>query len=118
MDSTDIGKGLRLAITKTAQTVALYGSVIFCPKEFLELGGYDSRTQTRSYRDYLTAKKLYNHDRELVFDLGGVLRENGTHQRPIIFIARSIGGMVVKNVSSMSSSTTKSAVKERSAFYS
>ncbi|MCJ1262558.1 hypothetical protein MMC22_002428 [Lobaria immixta] len=59
--------------------------------------GYDSRTHTRSHRDYLTTKKLYDHGRELVFDLEGARRESKSHQRPIIFIAHSLGGIVVKN---------------------
>ena len=61
--------------------------------------GYDSRTHTRSHRDHLTTKTLYDHGRELVFDLDGARRESNTHQRPIIFIAHSLGGIVVKNVS-------------------
>lgn len=61
--------------------------------------GYDSRTHTKSHRDYLTTKKLYDHGRELVFDLDGARRESNSHQRPIIFIAHSLGGIVVKNVS-------------------
>lgn len=64
--------------------------------------GYDSRTHTRSHRDYLTTKKLYDHGRELVFDLDGARRESHSHQRPIIFIAHSLGGIVVKSVSSVS----------------
>ncbi|MCJ1425262.1 hypothetical protein MMC29_003150 [Sticta canariensis] len=59
--------------------------------------GYDSRTHTRSRREYLTTKKLYDHGRELVFDLDGARRESNSHQRPIIFIAHSLGGIVVKN---------------------
>ena len=62
--------------------------------------GYDSRTHTRSHREYLTTKKLYDHGKELVFYLDGARRESNSHQRPIIFIAHSLGGIVVKNVSS------------------
>ena len=61
--------------------------------------GYDSRTHTRSHREYLTTKRLYDHGKELVFDLDGARRESNSHQRPIIFIAHSLGGIVVKNVS-------------------
>ena len=64
--------------------------------------GYDSRTHTRSHQDYLTTKKLYDHGRELVFDLEAARRETDSHQRPIIFVAHSLGGIVVKSVSSVS----------------
>lgn len=74
--------------------------------------GYDSRTHTRSHRDYLTTKKLYDHGRELVFDLEGARREDDSHQRPIIFIAHSLGGIVVKNVRSMCPSTIVSEYLE------
>ena len=57
-------------------------------------------------------KTLYDHGRELVFDLDGARRESNTHQRPIIFIAHSLGGIVVKNVSTMCSSTILSAMIE------
>ena len=72
--------------------------------------GYDSRTHTRSHRDHLTVKTLYDHGRELVFDLDGARRECGTHQRPIIFVAHSLGGIVVKNVSPLSASAILSAM--------
>lgn len=44
----------------------------------------------------MTTKKLYDHGRELVYDLDSERREDGTQQRPIIFIAHSLGGIVVK----------------------
>ena len=72
--------------------------------------GYDSRTHTRSHRDYLTTKKLYDHGRELVFDLEVARRGSKSHQRPIIFIAHSLGGIVVKNVSPICPSTILSAI--------
>ncbi|MCJ1462542.1 hypothetical protein MMC07_001144 [Pseudocyphellaria aurata] len=59
--------------------------------------GYDSRTHTRSHREYLTTKRLYEHGRELVFDLDSARRESNSYQRPIIFIAHSLGGIVVKS---------------------
>ena len=64
--------------------------------------GYDSRTHTKSHHDHLTIKKLYDNGRELVQELDGERREDGSHQRPIIFIAHSLGGIIVKNVSSSS----------------
>lgn len=63
--------------------------------------GYDSRTHTKSHRDYLATKTLYDHGRGLVSDLDGARRESNSHQRPIIFIAHSLGGIVVKSVSSL-----------------
>ena len=74
--------------------------------------GYDSRTHTRSRREYLTTKRLYDHGRELVFDLDGARRESNSHQRPIIFIAHSLGGIVVKNVGSMCPSIVLSAMMD------
>lgn len=59
--------------------------------------GYDSRTHIKSYQEHLTTKKLYDHGRELFYDLDSERREDGTQQRPIIFIAHSLGGIVVKN---------------------
>lgn len=61
--------------------------------------GYDSRTHTKSHHDHLTIKKLYDHARELVHDLDGERRDDSSYQRPIIFIAHGLGGIVVKSVS-------------------
>ena len=61
--------------------------------------GYDSRTRSKSHGEYLTIKSLYDHGRELVFDLDGERRASNTHRRPIIFIVHSLGGIVVKSVS-------------------
>ena len=47
----------------------------------------------------MTIKSLYDHGRELVFDLDGERRASNTHRRPIIFIVHSLGGIVVKSVS-------------------
>ena len=60
--------------------------------------GYDSRTHTKSHHDHLTIKKLYDHGRELVQELDGERRADDSYQRPIIFVAHSLGGIVVKNV--------------------
>lgn len=55
------------------------GFVSCCRKDYRELeygpGGYDSRSHSRSHRDYLAMKKLYDQSGELVFDLEGTCRE-------------------------------------------
>ena len=60
--------------------------------------GYDSRTRSKSHGEQLTIKSLYDHGRELVFDLDGERRASNSHRRPIIFIVHSLGGIVVKSV--------------------
>ena len=62
--------------------------------------GYDSRTRSKSHGEQLTIKSLYDHGRELVFDLDGERRATNSHRRPIIFVVHSLGGIVVKSVSS------------------
>lgn len=61
--------------------------------------GYDSRTRSKSHGEQLTIKSLYDHGRELVFDLDGERRASNSHRRPIIFIVHSLGGIVLKSVS-------------------
>ena len=61
--------------------------------------GYDSRTRSKSHGEQLTIKSLYDHGRELVFELDGERRASNSHRRPIIFIVHSLGGIVVKSVS-------------------
>ena len=61
--------------------------------------GYDSRTHSRSHQDHLTIKTLYDHGRQLVIDLDIERRASNSHQRPIIFVAHSLGGIVVKSMS-------------------
>ena len=61
--------------------------------------GYDSRTRSKSHGEQLTVKTVYDHGRELVFDLDGERRATNSHRRPIIFIVHSLGGIVVKSVS-------------------
>lgn len=61
--------------------------------------GYDSRTYTKSHSDHLTTKILHDHAHALVYDIDSERRANNTYKRPIVFIVHSLGGLVLKAVS-------------------
>lgn len=69
------------------------------PKPRIWTWGYDSRTHSKSHKERLTTMLLYDHGRQLVSEIDGKRRADGTYQRPMIFIAHSLGGVVVKNAS-------------------
>ncbi|OAL46213.1 hypothetical protein IQ07DRAFT_603591 [Pyrenochaeta sp. DS3sAY3a] len=56
--------------------------------------GYDSRTHSS---EHLTHQTLYGHSMSLVSALSLYRRRTKTERRPIVFIAHSLGGIVVKS---------------------
>ncbi|KAH9237218.1 hypothetical protein K456DRAFT_1830755, partial [Colletotrichum gloeosporioides 23] len=58
--------------------------------------GYDSNTHSTSG---VSCHYLYDHARELVADLSRKREVTKSRERPIIFVAHSLGGIVVKSVS-------------------
>jgi alpha-beta hydrolase superfamily lysophospholipase len=58
--------------------------------------GYDSRTHSS---EHLTRQTLYGHATNFVSRLSLYREETETERRPIIFIAHSLGGIIVKSVS-------------------
>ncbi|KAK8139498.1 hypothetical protein PG984_002878 [Apiospora sp. TS-2023a] len=76
---------------------------VFWPSQYLPhdvedirilLFGYDARVISKSP----ISKTVYNHAEALVGDLVRLRRESKTEKRPIIFIAHSLGGIVLKSV--------------------
>lgn len=57
--------------------------------------GYDANTHSASR---VTAQYLYDHATTLVSDLALERQLTGTQERPIIFVAHNLGGIVVKSV--------------------
>ena len=60
--------------------------------------GYDARTYSQNHGESLSIQHLYDHGRDLVADLDRERRADRTEKRPIIFIAHSLGGIVLKTV--------------------
>lgn len=56
--------------------------------------GYDSRTRSS---EHLTHQTLYGHSMSLISALSLYRRRTKTERRPIIFLAHSLGGIVVKS---------------------
>ncbi|KAF2705194.1 hypothetical protein K504DRAFT_388654, partial [Pleomassaria siparia CBS 279.74] len=57
--------------------------------------GYDANT----YGNRISCEYLYDHARSLVSDLCLKRKLTNTMRRPIIFVAHSLGGIIVKSVS-------------------
>ncbi|KAI9776252.1 MAG: hypothetical protein M1839_000486 [Geoglossum umbratile] len=71
--------------------------------------GYDVNTHSTSH---LSAQYLYGHARTLVSDLSRKRRVTKTQRRPIIFIAHSLGGIVVKSALIHSDAAREHALEE------
>ncbi|KAH8674829.1 hypothetical protein BGZ60DRAFT_344969, partial [Tricladium varicosporioides] len=57
--------------------------------------GYDANTHSTKE---LSAMYLYDHAQKLVSDLSLHRRSDKTNTRPIVFVAHSLGGIVLKSV--------------------
>ncbi|KAI9890869.1 MAG: hypothetical protein M1814_003508 [Vezdaea aestivalis] len=74
--------------------------------------GYDSQTHTHSHGNHPTTQTLQNHAQELVYDINSERRSSNTYKRPIIFIAHSLGGLLLKAALLHASSLKKSSLEE------
>ncbi|KAL6712927.1 hypothetical protein ACLMJK_009482 [Lecanora helva] len=80
------------------------------PRARIVTWGYDVNTHSSSE---LSKQYLYDHGRQLVSDLCLDRKLSKTEQRPIIFIAHSLGGIVVKSALLHSDSARAGALKEQ-----
>ncbi|KAK0622435.1 hypothetical protein B0T14DRAFT_563886 [Immersiella caudata] len=71
--------------------------------------GYDANTHAKSH---VSCKYLYDHARTLVSDLCRKRKLSDSMERPIIFIAHSLGGLVVKSALIHSDSARKGALQD------
>jgi hypothetical protein len=77
---------------------------IFWPKDLLPckipnarimIWGYDANTHSS---DRVSAQYLYDHAKVLASDLSLQRRLTNSEKRPILFVAHSLGGIIVKSV--------------------
>ncbi|KAK8036599.1 hypothetical protein PG991_001736 [Apiospora marii] len=71
--------------------------------------GYDANTHSSSG---ISQQTIYKHGRSLVTDLRQKRELTGTMQRPIIFIAHSLGGIIVKSALIHSDTSRRGALLE------
>ncbi|MCJ1429258.1 hypothetical protein MMC29_007171 [Sticta canariensis] len=71
--------------------------------------GYDANTQSTSR---ISAQHLYDHAKTLVSDLCLKRRMTETQTRPIVFVAHSLGGIVVKSALIHSDAARQGALEE------
>lgn len=89
----------------SSETKELKESSIFWPDDILSLECPDARILTWGYDTLITKgfqgpadkSNIFAHGKKLLFALGRNRRQN----RPIIFVAHSLGGIVVKDVLSL-----------------
>jgi len=66
--------------------------------------GYDANTRGK---EQLSTQSLYSHAHSLISNLALERQATGTEERPIIFVAHSLGGIVLKNALVHAHSATK-----------
>ncbi|KAI0103377.1 hypothetical protein GGR51DRAFT_573282 [Nemania sp. FL0031] len=79
--------------------------VIFWPRDLLPIACPEARIMTWGYHTLRSGNvpvfsqpDLFSHVNDLLRELGGLRQGTGAQQRPLIFIAHSLGGIIVKEI--------------------